>query len=55
MMEATGISETSVYFNDTTWRYIVKGYHIYITLAFPLGKSSLYVSLLQKQLLSKEC
>jgi hypothetical protein len=29
MMEAVRTSETSVYFNETTWRYIPEGYHIY--------------------------
>jgi hypothetical protein len=26
-MEAVRTSETSVYFNKTTWRYITEGYH----------------------------
>jgi hypothetical protein len=28
MMEAVRTSETSVYFNETTWRYIPEDYHL---------------------------
>jgi hypothetical protein len=28
MMEAVRTSETSVYFNETTWRYILEGSHL---------------------------
>jgi hypothetical protein len=28
MMEAVRTSETSVFFNETTWGYILEGYHL---------------------------
>jgi hypothetical protein len=31
MMEAVRTSETSVYFNETTWRYIPEGSNLQIT------------------------
>jgi hypothetical protein len=32
MMEAVRISETSVHFNESTWRYIPQGFHFHVSL-----------------------
>jgi hypothetical protein len=33
-MESALISETSVYFNETTWHYIPEGYHLHSVFLF---------------------